>query len=339
MPDKMTWTEAQIIEIIEDIFKTRKDISPKGIGDDCAVIDLSGANKGLALITTDASVENVHFNLNWMTLADAAYRCMTSNISDIAAMGAYGGPFTLALGLNPNLTIDEIREAIDAIRQCIEDHGLTKCWLVGGDVVRSDHTFFSITLLGNQPEWPVVYRNGAKPGDTILAIGNIGMSAAGLDILTKQRNDSKHTDLFAPFIQAFKRPVSCAELGPELAKNKLATAMMDISDGIQTDLPRLLKQSQCGAEIQLEAFNPSHEMKQVAQILQANPVEWMTCGGEDFGLIMTCKEKNVIKIQDMATQFQVPCHIIGKCRTQTGVLWKLNGNTIEMKNKGFVHFS
>ena len=217
-------------------------------------------------------------------------------------MGAYAGPFTLAAGLNPKLAFDEIRDAIDAIRQCIEDHGLDKCWLVGGDVVRSDQTFFSITQLGNQPEWPAVYRNGARPGDIILAIGNIGMSAAGLEILTKHPRQTSRDARFEPFIKAFKRPVACAKIGPELAKHRLVTAMMDISDGIQTDLPRLLKQSKCGAEMQIEAFRPSHEMIQVAQILQANPVDWMTSGGEDFGLIMTCNEKNVIKLVQEKTE-------------------------------------
>ena len=334
----MRWTEAQVIEFIEETFETRKDISPKGIGDDCAVIDFSGADKGYALITTDASVEHVHFNLDWMTLADAAYRCMTSNISDIAAMGAYAGAFTLALGLNPRHDADEIREAICAIKSCIQDHGLDKCWLIGGDVVRSEHTFFSITLLAENPSWPLIYRNGAQPGDFILAVGNIGMSAAGLDILSSKHHVDKEKKLFQTFVQAFKRPRACTQLGPAIAQNQLATAMMDISDGIYSDLTRLLHQSHCAAQIDLESFTPSPEMRTAAEILHANPIDWMTCGGEDFGLLMTCKEKNVKIIDALARECRLPCLNIGKCIPGTGISWQLHGKTIDKVNTGFLHF-
>lgn len=334
----MRWTEAQVIELISEIFETRKDISPKGIGDDCAVIDLSCADKGYALITTDASVENIHFNLEWMTLADAAYRCMTSNISDIAAMGGYAGAFTLALGLKAQHELDEIREAIYAIKTCIQEHSLDKCWLIGGDVVRSEHTFFSITLLASKPAWPLIYRNGAEPGDCILVVGNIGMSAAGLEILASKCDLDKNNAIFQPFTQAFKRPRACTQLGPAIAQKQLATAMMDISDGIHTDLTRLLNQSQCAAQIDLESFKPSPDMISVAEILHANPIDWMTCGGEDFGLLMTCKEKNVRMIEALARECNLPCIIIGKCIPGNGISWRLFGKTVEKINTGFVHF-
>ena len=130
------WTESDVIEAIMEVFPSRRDLVTLGIGDDCAVLA-----RGERLVTTDASVEGVHFDVAWMTLADAAYRCLTSNLSDVAAMGGEPGCFTLALGLRPDLGFDEIRGAIGAMRQCVEEHGLSRCALVGGDVVRSGDVF------------------------------------------------------------------------------------------------------------------------------------------------------------------------------------------------------
>ena len=151
------WRESDVIALITELFPGRSDILARGIGDDCAVFC-----RGQRLISTDASIEGVHFNLDWMTPGDAAYRCLSSNISDIAAMGAEPGVFTMALGLPGEMAFDDIRGIFLNLKQCIADHGLDGCWLVGGDVVRSPVLMFSITILGELPPWPIVCRNGAS---------------------------------------------------------------------------------------------------------------------------------------------------------------------------------
>ncbi len=330
------WTEAQVIDEISRTFPVREDLVERGIGDDCAVMQ-----NDMKLITTDASIEGVHFDLRWMSVADAAYRCMTSNVSDIAAMGAYAGPFTLALGLPPSLDFYEIRKAIQAIKSCIIDHELEDCWLIGGDVVRSPFVMFSVTVLGKRPEWPVVCRNTAKPGDTVIAMGNLGHAAAGLALFDSgtylDENRIKSCSL-EPLLKAFCRPKALTGVGPILAKNRLVSSMMDLSDGIRTDLPRLLKQSQCGAVIDLDALVPDKCLLRACDVLQCDARDWMACGGEDFGLLMTATVDNVSKIEKIASENDIPCIILGKCTQNSDLIWNENGRLSSRKDQSFAHF-
>lgn len=329
------WTEAQVIEEISRIFPTRNDLVERGIGDDCAVMQ-----QGLKLITTDASIEGVHFDLRWMSLADAAYRCMTSNVSDIAAMGTYAGPFTLALGLPASLDFSEISKAVSALRACISDHDLKDCWLIGGDVVRSPFAMFSVTVFAPRPEWPVVCRNTANPGDAIIAMGHLGHAAAGLDIFSSglYRHEICQQKEIETVLNAFKRPRALTQLGPLLAQNRLITAMMDLSDGIKTDLPRLLKQSHCGAQIQIDALQPDECLVKVSEIQHTDPVNWMLCGGEDFGLLVTAPEQNIAQIQNLAKQHKIPCCILGKCTKSEEIFWLENHEISSRKDSSFKHF-
>lgn len=324
--------EHEIIAAIQKIFPCRTDVSPCGIGDDCAVLC-----DGLVLLTTDASVEGVHFDLSWMTPADAAYRCMTSNISDVAAMGAFAGPFSLALGLPPSMCDEDILSIIQAFKTCITDHELSDCWLIGGDVVRSSVLMFSVTVLGRRPAWPLVYRTGAMPGHHILLAGHPGMSAAGLALC--QRNmHCEPLPVHAPFLQAFRRPRALTKLGPELARQGLVSAMMDTSDGVRTDLPRLLMQSHCGADIHVDAFVPSSTLSCLSQTLKSDAQDWMMCGGEDFGLLMTADAKHVKIIEWLAREHGVSCYDIGVCTSATGMRWYEGGRLCRRVDQSFLHF-
>jgi thiamine-monophosphate kinase len=324
------WNEDQIIQMIARHFASRPDVVPLGIGDDCACIC-----DNQRLITTDASVEGVHFDLAWMSLADAAYRCLASNVSDIAAMGAYAGPFTLALGLPPTLAFADIEAAIGAFRQCIDAHGLDKCWLIGGDVVRSPAVFFSITVLGCLPDWPIVTRSGAHPDDRIYIAGNVGYAAAGLEICRRQL--FAHS-AFGVFLDAFRRPHALTQFGPKIAKHRLATAMMDLSDGLYCDLPKLLKQSQLGAVIQMDQLHPTNELAKAAEMLGMKPIDWMVCGGEDFGLLITVPPQNQNDFENLAKDCHVPYQNIGICTKQPDIQWIDGNQSIQIRDHSFSHF-
>ena len=328
------WSEEQVIQAIQDIFPPREDVASCGIGDDCAVL-----RPGLELITTDASVEGVHFDLSWISLADAAYRCMTSNVSDAAAMGAYAGPFTLALGLREDIKFNEILSAIQAIKDCIKTHELSDCWLIGGDVVRSSQVFFSITVLSPKPAWPVVLRSGAKPGDAILALGRLGMSAVGLELYRRGFDKKCNSQsAYAPYLKAFCRPHALTSLGPDIARLKLAHAMMDISDGIRTDLPRLMKQSHCGAHVDIDGLLPNIDFMHICNEIGLDPIDAMCCGGEDFGLLVTTPPQNVAIIQKYACTHQVPCYEIGVCTGSKNVEWFEQGKPSLRMDTSFSHF-
>lgn len=324
--------EHEIIAAIREVFPQRPELSPCGIGDDCAVLC-----DGLVLLTTDASVEGVHFDLSWMTAADAAYRCMTSNVSDVAAMGAYAGPFSLALGLPPTMSEADILSVIEALKTCISDHGLEDCWLIGGDVVRSPSLMFSVTVLGKRPSWPLVYRSGARPGHHILLVGNPGMSAAGLEVCRRGLHTGDCAG-YRPFLEAFRRPKALTELGPLLAREGWVSAMMDTSDGVKTDLPRLLTQSGCGADLEVERFEPSQAMMRLGQELGVDARDWMMCGGEDFGLLMTTEPKYVKMIKCVAHEHGVSCYDIGICTSFSGLRW-FEGETLSRRaDLSFLHF-
>lgn len=338
-----SWNESQIIDTIQSIFPTRDDLVSRGIGDDCAVIRIPHE-----LVTTDAAVSHVHFDLSWMHASDAAYRCLTANISDIAAMGGIPGPFTLALGLpqalpkrhehrplNP-LQLEDIAGAIAALRTCIEDHGLTECWLIGGDVVRSPELMFSITMFGRCDGHAPVMRNGAHPGDAVVVLGSPGMSHIGLGLCLKGLSYTNDTRLL-PFLDAFKRPRALPYLARAIARESLATAMMDLSDGIRTDLPRLLAQSRCGARINIDALVPSEYMRYAAQLSQLDPVSAMLCGGEDFGLLLTCPPQNLHDISYLAEQNHTECRCIGTC-TDGPLEWTETDTPSDRTDISFTHF-
>ncbi|MBQ1925313.1 MAG: thiamine-phosphate kinase [Proteobacteria bacterium] len=325
-----TWTESQIIDAIQATFPTRDDLVSRGIGDDCAVM-----RPRYELVTTDASVDGVHFDLSWMTPADAAYRCLTSNISDIAAMGGEPGAFTLALGLPKAMAFAEITAAITALRDCIRDHGLPECWLIGGDVVRAPQLMFSVTMFGRCPHAPIL-RNGARPEDTIVILGNPGMSCIGLALCQKGLAHSDDPRL-APFLNAFKRPRALTALAKAIAQSGLASAMMDLSDGIRTDLPRLLAQSRCGAKIDIDALSASQDMRDAAYTCAIDPVSAMLCGGEDFGLLLTCNPSHLAAIKDLAERLGSPCHVLGTC-TAGAIEWTESDRPSNRKDISFTHF-
>lgn len=327
------WHESDVIGMIREVFPKREDILERGIGDDCAIL-----SRGHHLVSTDASIEGVHFNLDWMTPGDAAYRCLSSNISDIAAMGASAGVFTLALGLPGTMSMDDIRGIFQSLKQCIWDHGLDGCWLVGGDVVRSPVLMFSITIMGELPPWPIVCRDGARPDDCILALGRIGYSAAGLELFEKNLIMTAEERGLEPLLKAFRRPLACAKAGMRLAEMGLVSSMMDLSDGIYTDLPRLLSESHCGADLEVSCLVPSSILKEAASLCRQDPLNWMIFGGEDFGLLITAPAKNVPRIEMIAQECGLSCCQIGVCRMGDEVVWKENKEKLARADRSFSHF-
>lgn len=329
------WTENQVIEEITHVFTPRPDIAPLGIGDDCAVF-----RDGLNLITTDAAVEGVHFDLSWMSLADAAYRCVTANLSDVASMGAEPSGFTLALCLRPDLVFESIREAIYAIKQCVDDHNLGDCWLIGGDVVRSGVVSLSITMLGKKPSYPVVRRSGAREGDVIAVLGHIGHSAAGLELCRRNLMMADSTSKYGEFLEAFKRPKALCHVGMDIARERLAHAMMDVSDGIMTDLGRMLESSRCGGVVDVGAFKPTASMARLAQELLVQPRAWMMCGGEDFSLLVAIPKSNVDAVKAICERHRVDYTPLGYCDGKVnGIRWMDGPEEVHLKNTSFVHFA
>jgi|GEM_PF-1053208 len=328
------WHERDVIAAVASVFHEHRDICDLGIGDDCAVL-----RRAPRYVTTDACVEGVHFDLGLMSMADAAYRCLTSNISDVAAMGAEPGPFTLALGLPPSVPMSEICLAIGALRDSIAEHDLASCWLVGGDVVRSDVIFFSVTMWGEAMAWPCVRRDGAREGDVLLALGGLGHAAAGLDALRAgYRADGELSAGLRRCIRAFLRPRAQVGLAQTLAQKGLLRAMMDLSDGLMADLPKLLARSECGGRIEIDALVADEALQEAALTLGVDPIDWMLSGGEDFSLLVAVLPDHVATIRDLAYGQGVSCHQLGTCCREAGVHWTRRSEPVIPCDKSFSHF-
>ena len=331
--------ESEVIRSIHRAFPDRREMTPIGIGDDCAYLSNPGH-----LVTTDASVEGVHFDLSLMTFADAAYRCLSSNLSDVAAMGGYAKAWTLALGLSGDMTEATVCAGILAMRQCLLDHGLSDAWLVGGDVVRSPHIFLSVTMWGecedNGQLWQPVTRGGASPGDAIVLLGRAGYAAAGLEILRRKGNESFEGVAFERVMAHFLRPVSLTKLGPVLAREGVVSAMMDTSDGLYADLPRLLEQSHVGAMVDLETLSGgiNDDLDVVAEALGRSPRYFRLYGGEDFGLLATVPVKMVDCVEKLAYFYAVPMRVVGKIEANQGIRWQQGGKLVSLEDHSFSHF-
>ena len=282
-----TLGEFGVIDIFARDTKPRHSWVKTGIGDDCAVLDIGGGQS--LLVTTDMLIERVHFLPKKITPYQVGWKALAVNVSDIAAMGGEPKAAFLALGLFPESDEEFVREFKHGLTTCADEFGLD---LLGGDTVATPaDVTVCLTVLGTAPANQVVFRKGAKPGDLIWLGGVVGDSAAGLHLLLgkpgnlpkRQRDQLVRTHL---------EPRPQVELGRWLAKNSLATAMIDVSDGVLQDLWHICTQGGVGAEVNADTLPLSKVARQLASSEGCDAREWALEGGEDYVLLFcTSPEK------------------------------------------------
>ncbi|MBN1758771.1 MAG: thiamine-phosphate kinase, partial [Chitinispirillaceae bacterium] len=235
---------ALITELQSILGEIRSDFYPKGIGDDAAVRRDGNGNQ--IVLTTDLSVENVHFSLSYMNMSEVGYRAMVTNLSDCAAMGAQPDSALVQLVVpdsGENERIDQIRELYHGLKEACRQWNFP---IVGGDLSLGAQWVVGITLLGRVgKEKQVLFREGAQPGDGLWVSGVPGRSAAGLDVLRKWGR-SGVPDRFRALAEAHIRPVPRVALGSFLAEDAAVHAMMDCSDGLSKDCRTMSYESRCG---------------------------------------------------------------------------------------------
>jgi thiamine-monophosphate kinase len=245
-----------------------------GIGDDAAVLD---ATAGHTVVTTDLLVEGSHFDFRYSTPGDVGRKALAVNLSDVAAMGAVPGPFFLSLGLPATSEVLAVERFATALGDLARSTG---AWLAGGDTVAAPAGWVvSITLHGKCQAVPV-RRAGASPGHTLWVSGTLGEAAAGLRWLTEGRTETTAT---GPWLARHRRPEPRLALGRWLAEHGLASAMLDLSDGLATDAPRLATASACGLEINLDRLPIAPTLIEVFGRAEARLLA--LAGGEDFELL------------------------------------------------------
>lgn len=251
----------------------------KGIGDDCAVLEKNGEE--VLLITTDTLVSDVHFNLKWHPPHLLGRKAAAVNISDIAAMGGVPRYALLSAALSPALSDEALQGFMNGFVEILKEHNVV---LVGGDTVAAPCPTFNITLLGEMVRSEVCYRAAAQDGDEIWCSGFLGEAAAGLALCTL---GGVVADQFAPLVQAHLNPQPRVALGRLLATSGHAHAMMDISDGLATDLAHISTASGLAAQVDGHRLPLSATLQKAAEFLGADARKWALNGGEDYELLYT----------------------------------------------------
>ena len=296
-----------------------------GIGDDCS-IQPQQTNQDL-LTSTDLLIEDIHFKREWSSMFDLGRKSAAVNISDIAAMG--GTPQSLFLGIGRPKTISDaqIQEFLSGFLAEIKTYGAT---LAGGDSCSSPGPLMiSVTVQGKVVTGDAICRQGASYGDAIYVSGSLGDSALAL----QQLQNGQQPD---PFLsKRFHTPTPQIALGQELSKRQLATAMLDISDGLLADLGHILDASAVGAEINI-ADIPLSKSFQQALDGDLTLIDLALSGGEDYELVFTSPLKDL----DRQINLQHPVTRIGSISQDSGLcLRQNNGELYHCQQGGFDHFS
>ncbi|MBI5183486.1 MAG: thiamine-phosphate kinase [Nitrospinae bacterium] len=317
-----------------------------GIGDDCAAIKLT---KGLLLIaTTDSLVEGVHFKLNTISPSLLGKKSVATNISDIAAMGGIPRYLLITIGIPPSLSVEYIDSLYKGIKEATESYNVI---VIGGDTFRSDdRLIISITLIGEIEEEFLVRRGGAKVGDKIFVTGSLGDSALGLEILESGINDSRSVKVTqqsspqsSPIDEIISRhilPTPRLEEGRVLATKGLASAMIDISDGLASDLRRICEESVVGARIYLKELPISDTLNNIVFTQDKSPYDYALYGGEDYELLFTVRGDKVKDILRYWEGMKTPIKEIGEIIEEDEgiVLIDEAYNIIPLIRDGYDHF-
>lgn len=319
------WGEDRLIETLSTLFPHKKNIV--GIGDDCAVIHVENGKS--MLVTTDALVEGIHFLKDQISGKDLGYKTAAVNISDIAAMGGFPEYAFLTIAIPKDIEKKWLEDLFLGMKETMEEYHLQ---LLGGDTVGSKRDIFiNLTVIGSAQTHQIKYRNMAKEGDLICVTGALGDSGGGLKAIQKKLKKTKEVERL---IKAHFRPRPHLKEGQGLASCAGVHSMMDLSDGLNCDLNRLTKASQCGATIELSQLPISDDLKAVCEENHWDPIELALTGGEDYCLLVTISPENFEAIKQ-----QYPLHEIGKItKMPQQIVYSQNGTPLSIKLNNFDHF-
>lgn len=281
-----------------------KDIQPrnastvKGVGDDCAVLHYDNTE---ILVSTDLLIEGVHFDLTYVPLKHLGYKSAIVNFSDLYAMNAIPRQITVSLGISKRFTVEHMEALYSGIKLACEIYGVD---LVGGDTTTSrSGLVISITCIGEAPKDKIVYRDGAHDTDLICVSGDLGAAYMGLQLLEREKVASAGQKDFIPSFQGKEyiierqlKPEARKDIIEELAKAGIQpTAMMDISDGLSSELLHICKASGTGCRVYEDRIPIDYQTAIMAEELNMNLVTAAMNGGEDYELLFTvplhCHEK------------------------------------------------
>ncbi|MDX1763954.1 MAG: thiamine-phosphate kinase [bacterium] len=319
---------------LETIRRSARSYSPNlvaGMGDDCAVIACDGWSD--LLVTTDLLIEDVHFDLRWFSLEEVGSKALRVGLSDIAAMGGVPEFAFVSLAVPPSLVGEGVENLYGGIRETADAYGVT---IGGGDLSRSSAGIFvDIMLLGKSDKHQAVLRSGAAPGDRIFVSGTLGDGALALKLLQAGEEDPEKARLLPRHV----RPEPRLALGRLLATGgQRASAMIDVSDGLSSDLHHICGASGVGARIYEDRLPRSEVYRQVCSRKGEDESALLLHGGEDYELLFTCPPAGGEKILSLP----LPCPVteIGEILAPDeglSIVWA-DGNGEILEPRGYNHF-
>lgn len=318
MTDISKLGEFGLIHHLTDNIKIKNESTLKGVGDDCAVLHYPDSE---VLVTTDMLMEGVHFDLTYIDLQHLGYKSAMVNISDIFAMNGTPRQLTVSIALSKRFTVEDMEEFYSGLRMACDKWGVD---IVGGDTTSSyTGLAISITCIGEARKEDIVYRNGAKDTDLICVTGDLGAAYMGLQLLEREKsvyyqqvdearkkNDKHALEELKGFQPDFagkeyllQRQLQTEARGDIIARfrelNIRPTAMMDISDGLSSELMHICKQSNCGCRIYEKNIPIDYQTAVMAEELNMNVTTCALNGGEDYELLFTVPIGDHEKIQQM----------------------------------------
>jgi len=301
-----------------------------GVGDDCAALSLSG----ITMLTTDAMIEGVHFRCQWTPFSVLGEKAFAVNASDVAAMGGEPTFALLSLGVPQDYAVADLDAFFDGF---LDAAGANATALVGGNMSAAPVFMISVSLLGRTLHDPIT-RSGAHVGDDVYVTGTVGDAALGLRLLRGAKAGSLEAAAIQQVKQRFLCPTARVSVGREIAARQLATAMIDISDGLLQDLGHLCTASRVGAVIEAAALPLSNGYR---TLLGADDWKLALTGGEDYELLFSAPVATRTEISEVAPKSGCPITRIGSLTPQAaGVRVKLaEGLRPATEFVGFDHFA
>ena len=327
--------EFGLIDHLTEHFTIKQNTTVKGVGDDAAVLNFDDEE---IVVTTDLLIEGVHFDLSYMPLKHLGYKAVMVNLSDVYAMNAEATQITVSIAVSNRFSLEALEELYAGIKTATDLYNVD---LVGGDTTSSTTgLLISVTAIGKAKKGEIVYRSGAKPNDLLVVTGDLGGAYMGLQILEREKEVFKVNPNNQPDLAMYSYIIE-RQLKPEARKDivKLLsdldvkpTSMIDISDGLSSEIMHLCKQSQVGCNLHEDKIPLDQQVISTCEEFNLNSTTIALNGGEDYELLMTIDQKDYDKVKGnpnltvigYITEAQNGKHLITRA-----------GNQIELKAQGW----
>ena len=328
--------EFGLIDHLTKEFVVKNKSSLKGVGDDAAVV-AAGRDDGV-VISTDSLLEGIDFDLTYFPLKHLGYKAVTVGVSDILAMNAKPEQLIISLGVSSKLPVEALEDLYEGIDFACKELGVD---LVGGDTSASmTGLVINITAIGRAKRKAISYRSGAQFNDLICITGNLGAAYMGLQLLEREKRVLANVENPEPqfkgyeyLLQRYLKPRARKDIIDLLAEEKIVpTSMIDISDGLASEVLQICKASKCGARIYLDRIPIAKQTTQLAEEMHLDPVVAALNGGEDYELMFTVP----LAMQEQVMRLGVVDVVGHITRESTGAyLVTPDGSDIKLKAQGF----